>query len=96
MKTVWKFPLAPICSIEMPMGSKLLSVHVQQDIMCLWALVDPSIQETEDREFIIYGTGHPIEDISDKELEFVGTVQFPDVELVLHVFEKINNHHIVN
>ena len=42
MKTIWKFPV-PVNDgnvLEMPEGAKILSVQVQGETPCLWALVD--------------------------------------------------------
>lgn len=84
MKTTWKFTLQPECSIEMPVGSEILSVREQKETICLWALVDPSAPK-ETRRFVAFGTGH---DIPDESLSFVGTAHLQGGALVFHIFER--------
>lgn len=84
MKTIWKYVLQPECSLEIPRGAELLSVHEQGESICLWVLVDPSL-EKEVRKFIVLGTGHDVPDVS---LKFVGTAHLNASALVFHVFEK--------
>lgn len=84
MKTIWKFPLylADVQTIEMPAGAKILSVQVQRDNLCLWALVDPDAAK-EGTTILIYGTGHKI---TAANPEHIGTFQLSDGALVFHVF----------
>lgn len=84
MKTIWKFPLEvrDRQTIAMPAGGRVLSVQVQQDQLCLWALVDPA-ERVENRTVRIVGTGNPFEGTEDG-LDYVGTVQVPP--FVWHVF----------
>lgn len=84
MRNVWKYTLLPECTLEMPRGAQLLSVHVQGDDICLWALVDSS-QPLTPRHFVIFGTGHAIHDV---ELTYIGTVMMLGGALVFHVFER--------
>lgn len=86
LKSVWKFPLhvtGEPQSVMMPNGSKVLSVQLQAEQICVWALVNPQ-EPTEERLFFIMGTGHPFGDTGDL-LHFVGTIQMGP--LVWHVFE---------
>jgi hypothetical protein len=83
-KTIWKFPLTPDCALSMPVGSIILTVQVQEQIPCLWALVDPAAPH-ERRCFRTYGTGHPVADDSG---EYIGTFQLNGGVLVFHVFEE--------
>jgi len=71
--------------VDMPAGAEVLTVQIQHDKICLWAKVDPTAR-TEKRVFVVYGTGHPIED--DSNLSYIGTVQMAGGTLVWHVFEK--------
>lgn len=94
---IWKFPISletlsatsePI--VELPTGARVISAQAQGNDLCLWAIVDPT-QEKRARQFSIYGTGHPVIGFSHpiiKERNFIGTVQFYDGTLVLHVFEN--------
>ena len=85
---IWKYPLevVPQQTVEMPFGSKILTVQVQQETPCLWALVDPGLY-TVRREIHIVGTGHELE-ISLSALKYINTFQQANGSLVWHVFEK--------
>jgi hypothetical protein len=84
MKRIWKYAFDATDSFEltMPKGALVLSVQVQRDTPCLWALVDYTT-ETEVRRFRIAGTGHPI----DFDGKFIGTFQLDHGSLVFHLFE---------
>ena len=86
MKTVYKYvlPVEDEVRISMPAFAEVLSVGVQNNAVCVWALVDPSVPSLH-KTFRITGTGHPIED-PDK-WSFVGTVQLYGESLVFHVFQ---------
>ena len=81
MKKIFKYPLeiTGLQEIEMPKGSKILSVQMQYDKPCLWALVDDHTTFVEKREIILAGTGHPIE---ADNLKFIGTVQEMSGQLI--------------
>ncbi len=87
-RTIWKFQLEikDEQSILMPAGAEILTVQVQHGIPCVWALVLPSVP-MEQREFRIYGTGHPVDD-SEIFLSYIGTYQLQEGSLVFHVFER--------
>lgn len=72
--------------IEMPLNAEILSVANQKDRLCIWAQVDPNETEKEMRKFLVVGTGHDMK-VDDRCLWFIGTVQFAEGNLVLHVFE---------
>lgn len=69
--------------LTMPAGAKILSVQLQRETMCVWALVDINQKDVE-RQFIICGTGHSLGD--NPPGEFIGTVQTMNGALVWHVF----------
>lgn len=85
MLTIWKFQLktSDLVAINMPEGSKIISLQVQSSVPTIWALVNPAEMKIKTRYFRIYGTGHPIESKGD----FVGTYQLSEGALVFHVFE---------
>ena len=68
----------------MPRGAEVLTVQMQREVLCVWAVVDPDA-EKEQRKFIVYGTGHEYDSIKG---EYVGTVQIHGGDLVWHVFAK--------
>jgi len=84
MKTIWKFPL-PIkdeVALKAPAGARWLSLQMQGDTACLWAVVNDTRPEVVYR-FRIFGTGHPMpEDVG----EYIGTVQLLGGSLVFHLF----------
>lgn len=73
-------------SITLPFGAKVL--HFGEDgnqYVCVWALVDPESELTEDFHYEIYGTGHPVPD--NEDLKHKGTVVTAS-GLVWHLFQK--------
>jgi len=87
--TIWKFPMivADVTRVSMPMGSRVLTVGLQgpRNDLVAWATVNP-IAPTESREFLVRGTGHPLD---GNEGRYIGTV-FPG-SLVFHIFEAKND-----
>ena len=85
MKTIYKYPLIiGDQDIEMPKGAQILTVQVQNDMPCLWALVAPS-NPPELKRITVAGTGHNIFEVD--LLAYVGTFQLHGGELVFHVFQ---------
>jgi hypothetical protein len=84
MKMIWKFPLRDMgpCEVPMPQGAEILDVQMQNELPCIWAMVDPHAP-VEAKTFVIHGTGHVVGD--DTKLSYIGTVQ--QGTLVWHVFE---------
>lgn len=85
--TIWKFPLkiTGVQAVEMPKGAKILTVQMQHDEMCIWAIVNPDV-EKQKRLFRVIGTGHPIESKGIEALEYIGSVQQSDL-FVWHLYE---------
>lgn len=88
MITIWKYPLRVKDTqlVAMPKGARILSVGVQTDTICLWAMVDDREGETVYRRILIVGTGNPVFEAEDGK--FIGTVQLYGGRLVFHVFEE--------
>ena len=93
MKTIFKYPLSISDEqlIEMPIGAEILSLQVQNNIPCIWAMIEEFEVEMIDRTFMMYGTGHSFynrnyEKYDDKP--FIGTFQVHSGTLVFHVFEE--------
>jgi len=82
-RAIWKFALelADYQQVEMPEGAEIISVAVQGELVCLWAIVNPA-RPAEYRGIQIVGTGNPIPANLQR---FIGTVQIPP--FVWHVFE---------
>ena len=85
---VFKYPLninKPI--VEVPVGSKFLSVQAQKDSLMAWFLVDELQKNYTTVLFSIVGTGHDVpNDIGD----FVSTVQMFEGSLMFHIFKSVN------
>lgn len=69
--------------LDMPKGSKVLSVHSQYGKVVLYAEVDDT-QVLTKRKYIIYGTGH--EFVHNDEYDYVGTVITHNDALVWHIY----------
>lgn len=89
MQKIFKYQLANhgVRHIEMPIDAVILSVREQNNIACLWALVDTS-KQLENRVFDIYVTGEEI--TVPEQKRFIGTVLLNNGDFVVHVFEIIN------
>jgi hypothetical protein len=85
MKKIFKYPLIPRVSPILPKDAEILTIQVQHDVVCIWALVDTNFQETTTRQIRVYGTGHPM---PDNPGTYLATFQLNDGALVLHVFEE--------
>ena len=81
---VWKTQIHAGSGVTLlPKGAKPLSVHIQNGGPCLWSLVDPDAEKSE-QAFHIAGTGH---DLPENIGAFVGTFLVQNDTLVFHVFE---------
>ena len=85
MRTIYKYPIEITDSqtLEISEDHKFLSVQVQNDKPCIWALVDTETPESP-VNIHIYGTGHPIP--KDLSMTYIGTIQVYDGRGVFHVF----------
>jgi len=88
-QTIYKFPLKKMDgqNIIMPRGAEILTVQTQNEIPCLWALVNPEEKETDARFIEMVGTGHPIANDMATERKYIGTFQLYGGTLVFHCFE---------
>ena len=73
-------------TIMMPRNAKILCVQNQNDLLKLWALVQPGpmVDGLAERKFRVFGTGN--DNFDDKNLEYLDTVQIGP--FVWHVFEE--------
>lgn len=72
-------------SVRMPEGAQLLHVASQDDVVCLWALVETNpCADMCERHFVVTGTGFLVPEDAG---QYVGTALCYDAKLVLHVFE---------
>lgn len=86
MMQIQKYPLpiGTIVRIDMPVGSKILSLHVQDDFPTLWVAV-PVGAPLRPRKFAVMYTGTEIHD--EMPDSFVGTALLHGGSFVVHVFE---------
>lgn len=86
MRVVYKYPLElqMVQTVQLPVGAEILSV-LEKDGIQLYAMVDPTVEEKEDKEILIFGTGHEIP--NNINMKFIGTVR--DGYLVWHIFVRI-------
>lgn len=89
MNMIYKYELQidDMQVIEMPKGSEILTAQVQNNKVCLWAMVDPVTSKTEGRKIRMIGTGNPVE---DSNLKYISTVQMVNGLVVWHIFEVLS------
>jgi hypothetical protein len=80
----YTLPVTDEFEISMPAGARLLSLQVQHEAPCLWALVDTDAPATM-RRFSLRGTGHECE--FGHLVPFVGTFQLHLGNFVGHLFD---------
>lgn len=86
MKTIWKYQLEVTDEqvLQVPHGSEVLCVQIQDDTPCLWIKV-PDDRENGWRErltILTFDTGNPL----SEEGDYIGAYQTKG--LVFHVFTK--------
>lgn len=91
-KTIYKYQLKVegIQKIELPTGSKILTVQNQAETACMWCLIDRDIETKETRVIEILGTGHDVFDDEITERKYINTFQLQGGALVFHAFERIS------
>jgi hypothetical protein len=85
--TIWKYFLEvnDFNRIPMPYEATVLTLAVQGDQPCLWALVDPMASHMNvPRTFRTYSTGQAM---PDNPGIYIGTYQLRGGSLAFHVFE---------
>ena len=88
-KSIYKYQLevTDTQKIELPVGAEILTVQTQNEIPCLWTLVDPNGIEKETRIIEVFGTGHPVGYDMGVSRKYISTFQLRGGQLVFHVFE---------
>lgn len=83
----YKLEVCPKQTIKMPAEAKLLTVQTQNDILCIWAIVDPE-KPLEDYTFHVIGTGHVSQENLDDtgNFAYISTAQMASGALVWHIF----------
>ena len=85
---IYKYTLevVDVQQLDLPTGSKILSVEEQNRKIVLYALVDDTQSGLDCFEIFIKGTGHLADNIDN--CEFLGTVKLYEGRLMSHVFYK--------
>lgn len=88
MKVIWKYELAITNRqlVFMPAGAEILSVANQSGTLCLWAMVNPSM-EPENRCIEVVGTGNSVPEDVEVSSKYIGTALVDP--FVWHVFEVV-------
>ncbi len=73
-QTVMKYKLEPnsdsVASADMPIGSKILTAEISEEVLCIWAQVMPGIEKVT-RRFMLFGTGMPL---GEKPGTYIATI----------------------
>jgi hypothetical protein len=88
MKKIYKYSLALTDTqfVELPLGAEILTVQMQGDRLCLWAMVNTLPEAIKkNRRIEIIGTGNPV---PTGDLKYISTFQMMDGGLIFHVFEN--------
>lgn len=80
----YELPLDDLVTLELPLGSEVLSVGEQNGKVYLWAKFNSATQFMEKRKFKIVGTGG---EFDDHRLQYIGTVH--ERIFVWHIFEYV-------
>ncbi|EJW13943.1 hypothetical protein M5X02_20265 [Paenibacillus alvei] len=92
MKTIYKFPLYTEKEvISLPLRTKILSVKVQRGRAVVYALIDTSILDKEDYEFVSIPTGRDTRVYAEgiENYTFLDTVLFGENQTYVdHVFYR--------
>lgn len=98
MRTViykYVLPIQDRFTLELPKGTLILSLQTQNNLPCIWALVEKDCTEKVTRSFSTEATGTEIKIEEGKSKEYIGTYQVPTSShhsapiFVGHVFEII-------
>ena len=87
--TIYKYPLLVLDTqvVELPVVHDILTVQVQNEEVCLWAMVDTSETSKEKVVIRMFGTGHPVPD--SPGIEYISTIQLSGGSLVFHIFKQL-------
>ena len=90
MKTIYKYSLLTTDeqTLRLPKCSIVLTMQMQGDTPCVWALVDTS-QPLCDIKVLTFSTGSTLVPDDTSDLNYIGTYQIIS-SLVFHVFYVID------
>lgn len=82
----YEIPVVDEFDLNLPLGSKILSVVEQNDNIVLYAMVIPELI-TKPVKIRVIGTGNPMPS-GMSDYEFLGTVKLYEGKLMFHIFYK--------
>lgn len=83
---ILKYTINPgVNEFSFPVGHKILGVQAQFNSPKMWVLIDPDERDSVVRNYVFFPTGQLIENYG--LVEFIGTFQLNDGNLVYHLFE---------
>lgn len=92
MRTIYRYPIALMTNpieevvINMPKWSHILSFQAQEDVLCIWALIDTD-NDLVQRRFYVAGTGQDLGTLPIfRVTQYIGTAQ--QRGFVWHLFER--------
>lgn len=85
---IYKYPfnVQDEIRIEMPKDASILTIQAQDEVPCIWAIVDIEQPTIEVRRFRLFGTGHPM-DIEPALSRYIGTFQLLGGRFIGHLFD---------
>jgi hypothetical protein len=88
MRKIFKYPFSVSDKIEinMPSEAEILSVQVQDEVPCIWAIVNTD-SKIKIHTFFIYGTGQNVLGW-DNGMNYIGTFQLFGGKFVGHLFDE--------
>ena len=85
-QTIWKFEteVTDRFTLKMPSGGQILTLQIQNEKPCIWALVNPE-NDPEERFFELFGTGHEMESMGINR-KYIGTYPLQNGAFIFHLF----------
>ncbi|MBR1525214.1 MAG: hypothetical protein IJ640_00950 [Prevotella sp.] len=89
MRTIYKqeLPIEDVQEVEIFKGATILHIGVQRGRPCMWYECDTDAPRTT-MTIMCYGTGHPMPDKDEADLNYLGTVLLHDDRAVFHFYER--------
>lgn len=93
MKTIFRYNLnSSINDVELPSGAEVISVGVSKnertnkEIISMWVSVNTTTKTFDKRRFLVFGTGANMDDTSNFNMKYLGTVIKSNM-YAFHIFE---------
>jgi len=92
MKIIYKYPLIieDTQKISIPESGEILCLQVQNNIPCIWVLINDfdNVHKVKEYTINIYGTGQRFKE--NGFCQYIGTFQLVDGEIIFHVFMELD------